>query len=79
MLTPWSAAPERKVSLEVWGPDGTRDSMRHLEEAFAFDMFTWFRIVSGAPLPPLIIMRREGVSSTRCPVESSCTMRPFHM
>jgi ribonuclease Z len=38
MLTPWSAAPERKVPLEVWGPDGTRDIMRHLEEAFAFDI-----------------------------------------
>lgn len=38
MLTPWSAAPERKVPLEVWGPNGTRDMMRHLEEAFAFDI-----------------------------------------
>jgi ribonuclease Z len=38
MLTPWSAAPGRKVPLEVWGPDGTRDMMRHLEEAFAFDI-----------------------------------------
>ena len=38
MLTPWSAAPERKVPLEVWGPDGTRDMMRHLERAFAFDI-----------------------------------------
>ena len=38
MLTPWSAPPERKVPLEVWGPDGTRDMMRHLEEAFAFDI-----------------------------------------
>ena len=38
MLTPGSAAPERKVPLEVWGPDGTRDMMRHLEEAFAFDI-----------------------------------------
>lgn len=38
MLTPWSAAPERKVPLEVWGPVGTRDMMRHLEEAFAFDI-----------------------------------------
>jgi ribonuclease Z len=38
MLTPWSAAPERKMPLEVWGPDGTRDMMRHLEEAFAFDI-----------------------------------------
>jgi ribonuclease Z len=38
MLTPWSAAPERKVPLEVWGPGGTRDMMRHLQEAFAFDI-----------------------------------------
>lgn len=38
MLTPWSTAPERKVPLEIWGPDGTRDMMRHLEEAFAFDI-----------------------------------------
>ncbi len=38
MLTPWSAAPERKVPLEIWGPDGTRDMIRHLEEAFAFDI-----------------------------------------
>ena len=38
MLSPWAAAPERKVPLEVWGPDGTRDMMRHLEEAFAFDI-----------------------------------------
>ncbi len=38
MLTPWSAAPERKVPLEVWGPDGTRDMMHHLEQAFAFDI-----------------------------------------
>ena len=38
MLTPWSAAPERKVPLEVWGPDGTRAMMQRLEEAFAFDI-----------------------------------------
>lgn len=38
LLTPWSAAPERKVPLEAWGPDGTRKMMRHLEQAFAFDI-----------------------------------------
>jgi ribonuclease Z len=38
MLSPWAAAPERKVPLEVWGPEGTRDMMRQLEEAFAFDV-----------------------------------------
>jgi ribonuclease Z len=38
MLSPWVAAPERTLPLEVWGPDGTRDMMRHLEAAFAFDI-----------------------------------------
>ena len=38
LLMPWSAAPERKVPLEVWGPEGTTDMMRHLQEAFAFDI-----------------------------------------
>jgi ribonuclease Z len=38
MLSPWAAAPERKVPLEVWGPEGTREMMRHLEQAFAFDI-----------------------------------------
>jgi ribonuclease Z len=38
LLTPWSAPSERKVPLEVWGPEGTRDMMRHLEQAFAYDI-----------------------------------------
>ena len=38
LLSPWSAASERKVPLEVWGPKGTVDMMRHLEQAFAFDI-----------------------------------------
>ena len=38
MLMPWSAAPERKLPLQVWGPDGTRQMMRHLVQAFAFDI-----------------------------------------
>jgi ribonuclease Z len=38
MLSPWAAAPERKVPLEIWGPEGTRDMMRHLQAAFAFDI-----------------------------------------
>ena len=38
LLSPWSAPSERKVPLEVWGPSGTRSMMRHLEEAFAFDI-----------------------------------------
>jgi ribonuclease Z len=38
MLTPWSAPSQRKVPLEVWGPQGTRDMMQHLQLAFAFDI-----------------------------------------
>lgn len=37
-LTPWSAPSARRVPLEVWGPEGTRDMMRHLEQAFAYDI-----------------------------------------
>lgn len=38
LLNGWSSPPWRRVPLEVWGPDGTRDMMAHLEQAFAFDI-----------------------------------------
>ena len=38
LLMPWSAAPERRVPLEVWGPEGTSAMMGHLVEAFSFDI-----------------------------------------
>jgi ribonuclease Z len=38
LLLPWSAPTERDVPLEVWGPAGTRDMMRHLQEAFSYDI-----------------------------------------
>jgi ribonuclease Z len=38
MLLPWSAPSARDVPLEVWGPGGTRDMVRHLEQAFRFDI-----------------------------------------
>jgi ribonuclease Z len=28
----------RRIPLEVWGPEGTRDMMDHLQQAFAFDI-----------------------------------------
>jgi ribonuclease Z len=37
LLTGW-AGGGRKVPLEVWGPEGTRDMMDHLQEAFVFDI-----------------------------------------
>jgi ribonuclease Z len=38
LLLPWSAPPERDVPLQVWGPAGTRDMMRRLQQAFSFDI-----------------------------------------
>lgn len=37
LLTGW-AGGGRVVPLEVWGPEGTRDMMEHLLQAFAFDI-----------------------------------------
>lgn len=37
LLTGW-AGGGRTVPLEVWGPDGTRDMMDHIQQAFAFDI-----------------------------------------
>jgi ribonuclease Z len=38
LLLPWSAPSERRVPFEVWGPAGTTEMVRHLQEAFAFDI-----------------------------------------
>ena len=38
LLSGWSGPPPRRVPLEVSGPEGTRDMMAHLEQAFAFDI-----------------------------------------
>jgi ribonuclease Z len=37
-LTGWLVGPGRTRPLEVWGPAGTQAMMRHLEQAFAFDI-----------------------------------------
>jgi len=37
LLTGWVGGG-RNVPLEVWGPEGTRDMMNHLQQAFAFDI-----------------------------------------
>lgn len=36
-LFPW-ASQVRSVPLQVWGPDGTRSMMEHLQKAFEFDI-----------------------------------------
>jgi ribonuclease Z len=37
VLTGW-AGGRRTIPLEVWGPEGTRDMMDHIQQAFAFDI-----------------------------------------
>jgi ribonuclease Z len=37
LLTGW-AGGGRTIPLEVWGPDGTREMMDHIQQAFAFDI-----------------------------------------
>jgi ribonuclease Z len=37
LLTGW-AGGGRRIPLEVWGPDGTRAMMDHIQQAFAFDI-----------------------------------------
>lgn len=37
VLTGW-AGGRRTIPLEVWGPDGTRNMMDHIQQAFAFDI-----------------------------------------
>ncbi|HEX8027919.1 MAG TPA: MBL fold metallo-hydrolase [Vicinamibacterales bacterium] len=38
MLLPWAGPSARDVPLEVWGPAGTREMVRHLEQAFSYDI-----------------------------------------
>ena len=38
LLTGWVGSGGRKIPLEVWGPDGTREMMDHIQQAFAFDI-----------------------------------------
>lgn len=38
LLTGWAGGGTRRTPLEVWGPDGTRQMMDHLQQAFAFDI-----------------------------------------
>ena len=37
LLTGWVGGG-RRIPLEVWGPEGTRDMMDHIQQAFAFDI-----------------------------------------
>ena len=68
MLSGWSGPPARHVLLEVWGPEGTRDMMAHLEQAFAFDIHIRRDVDEHSPASGIRVIAhdiREGIVYTK--------------
>jgi len=64
LLTGWVGGG-RSVPLEVWGPEGTRDMMDHLQQAFAFDIHMRRDVDEKAPGDGIKVMShdiKEGVA-----------------
>jgi ribonuclease Z len=59
LLLPWSGPSERDVPLEVWGPAGTRDMMRHLQQAFSYDIHVRRDIDEKAPAKGIEVTARD--------------------
>lgn len=59
LLTPWSAPAARNVPLEVWGPEGTRDMMQHLQAAFAFDIHVRRDVDESAPPEGIKVLAQD--------------------
>ena len=59
LLTPWSSPSARSVPLEVWGPEGTRDMMGHLEQAFAFDIHVRRDVDEHAPASGIQVIAQD--------------------
>ena len=58
LLTGWVGGG-RSVPLEVWGPEGTRDMMDHLQQAFAFDIHMRRDVDEKAPEDGIKVMSHE--------------------
>jgi len=58
LLTGWVGGG-RMVPLEVWGPEGTRDMMTHLEQAFAFDIHMRRDVDEKAPADGIKIVSHD--------------------
>lgn len=58
LLTGWVGGG-RKVPLEVWGPEGTRDMMDHLQRAFAFDIHMRRDVDEKAPGDGIEVVSRD--------------------
>jgi len=58
LLTGWVGGG-RTVPLEVWGPEGTRDMMDHLQQAFAFDIHMRRDVDEKAPGDGIKVMSHD--------------------
>ena len=59
LLTPWSSPSARSAPLEVWGPEGTRDMMAHLQQAFAFDIHVRRDVDEHAPASGIQVIAQD--------------------
>ena len=59
LLSGWAASPSRRVPLEIWGPEGTRDMMAHLEQAFAFDIHVRRDVDEHAPAAGIQVIAND--------------------
>jgi ribonuclease Z len=59
LLLPWAAPSERDVPLEVWGPAGTGDMMRHLQQAFAVDIHLRRDVDERTPAKGIEVVARD--------------------
>jgi ribonuclease Z len=57
LLTGWLGG--RSVPLDVWGPQGTRDMMEHLQQAFAFDIHMRRDVDEKAPAAGIKVMSHD--------------------
>jgi ribonuclease Z len=58
LLTGWVGGG-RSTPLEVWGPEGTRDMMDHLQRAFAFDIHMRRDVDEKAPADGINVVSRD--------------------
>jgi ribonuclease Z len=80
LLTGWVGGG-RSIPLEVWGPEGTRDMMDHVQQAFAFDIHMRRDVDERAPgngikvmshdVKPGVVFDQDGVKVTAFLVDHS--------
>ena len=58
LLTGWVGGG-RRIPLEVWGPEGTRDMMDHMQQAFAFDIHMRRDVDEKAPVDGIKVVSHE--------------------